>query len=411
MTPASLLRRPLGTLLALAACLAGRPARAQPDAESRQAAESGAALGVDLYHSLSTGGGNLVLSPLGISEILALLSSGADGRTRDELLKALHWGRPPAGLAGAFGSQDGALGRSEGAGGVVLQIANGLWYQEGDGPRQAFLDGAREDFRAEVRGADFKTGAPVARLEINAWVEQKTAGKIVDLLPERALTTKTRLALVNAVYFKGRWEHPFEARRTASLPFYVQPGTGVPTPQMSESERLRTAHEPECDLLELPYAGETLSMVILLPSQRDGLAALEKALTPPSLGVWLAALDFSTPRRIHVTLPKFKMTFSTGLVDALKSSGVAAAFSPRDADFSPINGKRDLFVSTVLHKAFIDVNEEGTEAAAATFAGVATLGIMRSGEFRADHPFLFLIRDNSTGALLFLGRFADPRPM
>lgn len=341
--------------------------------------------------------------------MLALLSSGADGKTREELLKALRWEQPPGSLAAAFGAQDKVLSGSAGSGSSILQVANGLWYQEGDAPRQSFLDGAREDFRAEVRGADFVTGAPVARLEINAWVEQKTEGKIVDLLPEGAVNAQTRLALANAVYFKGTWEHPFEARRTASLPFYIHPGTGVPTPLMSESERLRTAHEPECDLVELTYAGGGLSMVVLLPKERDGLAALEKALTPTSLGLWLAALDFSTPRHTHVTLPKFRIVYGTSLMDPLRRAGVVAAFDPHDADFSPINGKRDLHVSTILHKAFVDVNESGTEAAAATFAGVATLAVEMSDEFRADHPFIFLIRDNTTGCLLFLGRVADPR--
>jgi serpin B len=412
MKLAPLPRRPRswGLALALAGALAAQAAPAEPVADSQRAAQSGAALGVDLYHALGAGGGNLAISPLGISEMLALLSSGADGKTRDELLKALHWDQAPGLLAGAFGAQDGLLDRSAGST-AILHVANGLWYQAGDAPRQAFLDTARDDFRAEVRAADFVTSAPVARLEINAWVEQKTAGKIADLLPEGAVNPQTRLALANAVYFKGQWEHAFEARRTSSRPFFIQPGTPVDTPQMSATEHLKMAHVPECDLLELPYLGGGLSMVVLLPRERDGLAALEKSLTPTGLGVWLAALDFSKPRNTHVTLPKFRMTYSTGLIDALKQAGVAAAFDPREADFSPMNGRRDLHVSTVLHKAFVDVNEEGTEAAAATFVGVAALGIEMSDEFRADHPFIFLIRDNTTGCLLFLGRVADPRPM
>jgi serpin B len=401
---------PRGALGLLVACIAVLPATAGAPEAGRRAAESASALGVDLYHSLSPKGGNMVLSPLGISEILALLSSGADGRTRDELLKALHWDQPAVGLAASFGAQDALLGPSAGAG-AILQVANGLWYQEGDAPRQAFLDGARDDFRAEVRGADFVTASGAARLAINDWVARKTAGKITDLLPDRALTAQTRLALVNAVYFKGTWEHPFEAGKTSSQPFYIAPDTGVPSPMMSETEQLKSAHQDDCDLLELPYRGGGLSMVILLPGQRDGLAALERALTPTSLGVWLAALDFSRPQLTHVTLPRFKMIYATPLVDALRQAGVVAAFDPGDADFSPINGRRDLSVSTVLHKAYVDVNEEGTEAAAATFAGVAALGVRRSDVFRADHPFIFLIRDNTTGSLLFLGRLSDPRPM
>jgi serine protease inhibitor len=178
---------------------------------------------------------------------------------------------------------------------------------------------------------------------------------------------------------------------------------------MSETETFKVAASAACDLLELPYRGGGLSMVILLPKERGGLAAFEKSLSAPNLAIWLASLDFSEARRIHMTLPKFTMTYSVELTDALKQAGVISAFDPRLADFSPIDGKRDLHVSTVLHKAFVDVNEEGTEAAAATFGNVATLGIELEDEFKVDHPFIFLIRDNATGSLLFLGRVVDPR--
>jgi serpin B len=245
------------------------------------------------------------------------------------------------------------------------------------------------------------------RLEINAWVGLKTAGKITDLLPEKALGPQTRLALANAVYFKGQWEHAFKADRTAPAPFFIAPDRSVMTPQMSETESFKVASAPNCELLELPYIGG-LSMVILLPAARDGLAALEQGLSPSSLGAWLATLDFSRPRRTRVTLPKFRIEYSVGLIDALRRAGVIDAFDPIRADFSSINGGHDLHVSAVFHKAFVAVNEEGTEAAAATFVGVATLGVEMSREFKADHPFLFLIRDNTTGSLLFLGRFADP---
>jgi serpin B len=152
-------------------------------------------------------------------------------------------------------------------------------------------------------------------------------------------------------------------------------------------------------------------MVILLPRAKDGLSAVEQSLNPSSLLEWLATLDFSKQRNIHVTLPRFKMTYAVELTEALRQSGVAAAFDAREADFSGIDGKRDLHVSTVLHKAYVDVNEEGTEAAAATFGGMATLGVELSDEFKVDHPFLFLIRDNASGSILFLGRIADPRLM
>jgi serpin B len=392
--------------LALAAVLAAQRTAAEPVADSQLAAQSGAALGVDLYHSLSQKGGNLFFSPYSISEMVALLSAGAGGKTRDELLHALHWDQPAGRLPDAFREQDDlfnlAARRS-----AILQVANGLWFQNGDAPIQAFLDAVRDDFRAEVRGVDFVTGAPAVRLEINAWVGQKTLGKINDLVPGGALGPLTKLALVNAVYFKGQWEYPFKPDGTASGPFFVAPDRSVRTTQMSETEDFKVASAPSCELLELPYLGG-LSMVILLPTARDGLSALEQGLSASSLAAWLASLDSSRSQHTHVTLPKFEMVYSVGLIDALRRAGIVEAFDPQGADFSGINGRRDLHVSAVYHKAYIDVNEEGTEAAASTFVGVATFAVEISREFRVDHPFLFLIRDNTTGSLLFLGRFTDP---
>jgi serpin B len=401
--------RTCAAALALAAGPAARRAAADAEFESQQAAKAGTALGVDLYHSLASGDGNVVYSPYSISEMLALLSAGAAGKTRDELLGALHWVQPTGSLAGAFREQDDLLGRAA-VDGAILNVANGLWYQDGNPPNRVFLATARDDFRSEVRGVDFLTSAPVVRLEINAWVDSKTAGKITNLIPESALGPRTRLALANAVYFKGKWEHPFKADRTAPGPFFVAPGRSVMTPQMSETDGFKVASGPACELLELPYLGR-LSMVILLPDARDGLPALEQGLSASSLATWLASLDSSRPQHTHVTLPKFRIEYSVGLVDALRRAGVVEAFDPLGADFSGISGKpHDLHVSAVLHKAFVDVNEEGTEAAAATTVVMQSFAVEMSREFRVDHPFLFLIRDNTTGSLLFLGRVADPRP-
>jgi serpin B len=309
---------------------------------------------------------------------------------------------------GAFKALDTHLVAPVGDGATLL-VANGLWYQEENPAQQAFIETAKVDYDAEVRGVDFKRDPLGVERKINVWVGMKTKGKICDLLPAGSLDERTRIALVNAVYFKGRWEHPFKAGGTAPRPFFLSPGVSVMTPQMSEREMLRSATTPLCDLLELPYRGGRISMVILLPRAREGLPLLEKSLDQAALLEWLAALDFSSPTRIHVTLPRFRMTYAAELNRPLRSLGVIAAFAPGAADFSGIDGRRDLHLSTVLHKAFINVDEEGTEAAAATFAGVATLGVERAEEFRADHPFLFVIRDNASGTLLFLGRVADPR--
>jgi serpin B len=398
----------LGTSLTLAVGLAVQPARAAPETAGQEASQAGAALGVDLYGSFALRDGNILFSPYSISEMLALLSVGADGKTKQELLQALHWGRSSDSLAEAFGAQDRHLdGATRGR--ETLLIANGLWFQKDGAPRSAFLNSARDDFGAEIREADFVGSAAAAQLEINSWVESKTFGKIHDLIPPGALNEGSRLALANAVYFKGRWEHPFEANGTSPRPFHIARDKEIATPAMIETEKLKVVSESDFDLLELPYEGGTLSMVILLPKTLDGLPSVEKRLSSSTLFAWLASLDFSKRRNMHVTLPRFKMAYAVDLTAALKQAGVTSAFSQHDADFSALNGKRDLYVSTAFHKAFVDVNEEGTEAAAATFGGVVTFGIELSDEFKVDHPFIFMIRDNSTGCLLFLGRIVDPR--
>jgi serpin B len=393
---------------ALATAAVSTPLASAQDQTGQLAAQSGSSLGIGLYHSIAAGSGNVVFSPYSVSEIVALLSTGAAGQTKDELLRALHWDRPSDQLPAAFAAQDRILSHAA-QGDVTLLVANGLWYQQNEPPVDSFLQIAKDDFGSEIRGADFVAGSSAAGLEINSWVERKTLGKITGLLPRGKLDRNTRMALVNAVYFKGRWEHPFDARGTLPRPFYILPETSVSVTQMTVRGSFRAASDSACEFIELPYKGGELSMVILLPKELDGLTALEGGLDPVSLTVRLAALDFTPERQVHVTLPRFKMTYSVELTEALRNSGIAAAFDSSEADFSAINGKRNLYVSTVLHKAFIDVNEEGTEAAAATFGGMMALGKPVSDEFRVDHPFLFLIRDNLTGSLLFIGRVEDQR--
>jgi serpin B len=399
-----------GPSLALAATLAAPPTLGAQERESRQAAQAGEALGVGLYRLFASNEGNIVFSPYSISEMLALLSEGAAGKTKRELLQALNWDKPPDRMASAFEAQDRQLDRTD-RGDVELLVSNGLWFQKGSEPRQGFLKVAHEAYGAEIRDSDFIANVPAALEEINGWVSLKTRGKIADLFPPGSLNSATRIALVNAVYFKGKWEHPFEARRTASRPFFISPGSSVMVPQMNETQALKAVSIEGSDILELPYLGGGLSMVILLPNSNDGLSSLERSLcaNPANLLEWLASLDFAKEESIRVALPRFKMTYSVELTQALRQSGVTSAFDPQVADFSQIDGARDLHVSTVRHKAFIDVSEEGTEAAAATSAGMSALGIRRIREFTADHPFLFLIRDNATGSLLFLGRVLDPR--
>ncbi len=401
-------RAPFGRMVLAALAAAALPVVAGAATPAQDAAQSGLASGVDFYRIFSAQDGNVFFSPYSISEALALLSLGAGGRTQTEILHTLHWNRSPDRLAAAFGAQDTEV---EGAARdtMTLSVANGIWYQRGQEPRRTFLEEAQAAFHAEVRVADFAADLPVSQHMINYWVEKKTGGRIPILVPPGTLTPRTRLVLANAIYFKGRWAAPFEKGRTAPKPFYTADGQSVMTPMMWQEAHFKVASADGCDLLELPYAGGALSMVIALPKTRDGLPALEQGLTAAGLSQWFSLLDGAGRHQTLVALPRFKMNFSVELTKALAQLGMVTAFVDREADFSQINGRRDLYVSAALHKAFVDVNEEGTEAAAATGLALHSLAVERAQAFTVDHPFLFVIRCGPTGSVLFLGRVGDPR--
>jgi serpin B len=401
--------RCLQAAFALLPALAG-PLHADSQQEpARGAAQAGEAFGVDLYRLFAAKEGNVFFSPYSVSEALALLSAGADGKTRQELLGTLHWRLPPDQMAAAFAAQDLQLDHAALAG-AVLTVANGLWFQEGDSPQPAFLNVARGEYRAEVHAVDFIMNPSAVVPEINEWVEKKTNGKISNLFPEGSLGRSTRLVLANAIYFKGKWDHPFKKERTSPRTFHVASDQQVMAEMMAEKIDLRTVSGDDYDLLELPYEGGDLSMVILLPKTRDGLAAIEQRLGAANLAGWLASLESVDSSEVEVEMPRFKATYSADLTGPLESLGVSAAFSRGAADFTGIDGKRDLFISAAVHKAYVDVNEEGTEAAGATGMVMSAKAMPVFGPIRfiVDHPFLFLIRNNSTGGLLFFGRIVDP---
>jgi serpin B len=240
-------------------------------------------------------------------------------------------------------------------------------------------------------------------------VEEQTGGKIKNLLQPSHLSPNTSLVLTNAIYFKGDWSSPFSKAGTKDEVFTVTEDKRVPVPMMHRTGRLNYSDGEDFQALELPYAGDDLSMVIVLPKKMDGLARVEESLTSEKLSAWLAKLG---PRRVDVALPKFKVEAGFELQKVLPAMGMPLAFTG-SADFSGIDGKRDLFISAVIHKAFVDVNEEGTEAAAATAVVLARpSAVVRPPPavvFRADHPFAFLIRHNRSGSILFLGRVVNPR--
>lgn len=392
-------------VLASAGNLGAAPTPAGP---AREAAASGEALGIDLYRIFASGDGNFFFSPYSISESLALLATGAAGKTQAEILRTLHWTGSADQLAGAFGAQDHQIGRAA-RDGLTLSVANSLWYQRQQQPRPAFLERAQSAFHVDVRVSDFAADLPVAQHMINYWVEKKTEGRITNLIPPGALTPRTRMVLVNAIYFKGLWAFPFKAADTAQKPFYTAGGQSVLTAIMKQEASCKVADTDGCVVVEIPYVGKELALVVVLPEARDGLPGLELSLMGPTFARLMAAVDAASPVKTELYLPRFKMTFSAELTKALAQTGMVNAFVDRQADFSSIDGQHDLYVSSALHKAYVEVNEKGTEAAAATGFGMKSLAVVQPWVVNVDHPFLFAIRDLTTGSILFLGRIQDPR--
>jgi serine protease inhibitor len=317
----------------------------------------------------------------------------------------------------AFSSFSDALNSGGTVDGNVLyqlSVANALWGQSGYPYNSDFLQLLSSDYGADLHQADFIHDAGDACSDINQWVALKTNDKIKDLLPPHVLDPTpravTRLVLVNAIYFKGNWDGPFDPSLTQDQPFHLDDQHSVNVPLMHKSGKMMGFDSDDMQALVTYYVGKRLEMVVLLPKTTTGLAALESKLTPDNLTTWVARAQ---DRQVDFFLPKFKLESQFELNDALASMGMPNAFDARTADFSGISSEPGLFLSHVIHKAYVDVNEEGTEAAAATAVGVAVPGCIIAPPppmtFRADHPFVFLIRDQATGAILFLGRVTDPR--
>jgi len=364
---------------------------------------------LELYAKLRTQEGNLFFSPYSISTALAMAYAGARGETESQMAKALHFpaaSSAEGGFAGEFGAIIEDLNARGAKGNYELNVANALWGQRGYGFFTEFLELIKKSYGGELNEVDFANASETARKTINSWVEKQTRNKIKDLIPQGVLNSMTRLVLTNAIYFKGNWARQFEKNKTKESPFTLIGGKEVKVPMMNQTAEFNYMEADDFQGLELPYMNNELSMIILLPRKIDGLSSLEEKLSPEKFSGWLSGLS---KRKVIVSIPKFKMTSQFGLADVLRSMGMTDAFSEK-ANFSGMNGKRDLFISAVVHKAYVDVYEEGTEAAAATGVIVGATSVMpdQIPIFRADHPFLFLIRDNKTGSILFIGLVMNP---
>jgi len=363
----------------------------------------------DLYAALKSQPGNLIYSPASIESALAMTSAGARGQTATEMAKVLHLPVDATKAADSFSALLASWAQTDG-GGPVLTVANKLWVQQGYPLLPAFSTMTQTQYFAGADLLDFKKAATSAQA-INAWVAQSTNGKITTLISPKNIDDSTRLVLTNAIYFKGTWSEPFEKSSTQDGAFTTAGDTKVTVPLMNHTFEARNyADLGNAQIIDLPYKGTSareIVMTIVLPKIGTPLSALEAGLTSKQVDSWLAS-EKAVP--VQVTLPRFKAEQMISLGQTLIAMGMPTAFSPK-ADFSGISAsKESLSIGAVLHKATIEVDEIGTVAAAATavFATVGSAAPAPAVPFRADHPFLFFLRDKTSGATLFAGRVTDP---
>ena len=378
--------------------------------ELEQLVNGNTAFAFDLYHNLSTEEGNLFLSPYSISVALAMTYAGACGETESQMANTLHFTLPQDKLHAAFNALNLALAqRGEGAKGkdgqeFRLNVVNALWGQEGYEFLTEFLDTLAKNYDAGLNLVDFIGATEEARNTINRWVSDQTEARIEDIIPQGALDALTRLVLTNAIYLNAAWLNPFAEESTADGAFHLLDGSQVTVPMMHQTESFSYTGGDGYKALELLYDGSELSMVVLLPDEGD-FAAFEAALDAEVVKGIVSSLE---QRNVAVTLPRFEFDAEFSLKEVLGTMGMPVAFSTA-ADFSGMTGNRDLMIGNVLHKSFVSADEAGTEAAAATAVEMElTAAPEASAEFNADRPFVFLIRDIETEAILFVGRVTNP---
>ncbi|KAM4629417.1 leukocyte elastase inhibitor-like isoform 1-T2 [Polymixia lowei] len=368
---------------------------------------------LELFRILSQANpnGNVFVSPLSISSAMAMVYLGAKGDTAAQMAKALSFSSHE-GIHTDFQTLNADINSPSAK--YILKLANRLYGEKTANFLPEFLKSTQKFYHADLKAVDFMGAPEECRAEINSWVEQHTENKIKDLLKPGTVRTMTRLALVNAIYFKGNWLKRFNEANTKEMPFKLNKNESKPVQMMYQMEKLPFNYIPDhgLQILELPYLEQELSMFILLPEEStDGtnpLLKLENELTQEKLDEWTNRDNMDSGSDVLVHLPKFKLEEEYELNEPLAKLGMTDVFCGSKADLSGMNGEGGLFLSTVAHKAFVEVNEEGTEAAAAT-AGIASFCMLREEHFTADHPFLFFIRHNKTKSILFLGRFSSPQ--
>ncbi|XP_004684015.1 PREDICTED: serpin B10 [Condylura cristata] len=373
-------------------------------------------------------GKNIFFSPWSISTAMAMVYLGTRGATASQMAQVLQFNRELDTKSGPDSEKKRKMEFSSGkadeihsdfqkliaeinnsSNANILKTANGIYGEKSYPFHNKYLEDVKTYFGAEPQSVNFVEDPDKIREEINSWVASQTEGKILNLLPDDAVDSATRMILVNALYFKGSWEHPFLVQDTTEKPFRINKTTSKPVQMMSTKKKLQVFHveKPNATVLQLDYKNQDFSLFVLLPEDFDGLEQLEKDITYEKLREWSSA-DMMETYDVQLHLPKFKLEETYNLKSTLSSMGMSDAFSKGKADFSGMSGERNLYLSNVFHKAFVEVNEQGTEAAAGSGSEVGFRIRLPSIEVNVDHPFLFFIKHNKTDSILFFGRLSSP---
>jgi serpin B len=377
------------------------------DIDMQRLVQGNSAFALDLYQKVNDIEGNIFFSPYSISTAFAMIYAGAQSETQKQMSGVFHFSLDPHQLHPSFSELQLHFQKLQENRPFRLNITNALWIQKEYKLLQTFVELSQKYYQANLFHLDFRKNPDDSRLKINDWIEDITKDKIKDLLPGGAINTLTRLVLTNTIYFKAEWQNSFNPHNTKDQDFWITPGDNIKVQMMSQKDHFGYWENEDLQILEMPYIRKDLSMVVFLPKKKDGLPDLESNLNTKTLDIWISEL---IQQNVKVFFPKFTTSQNIDLKKILKALGMVDAFG-ENADFSGIEPKKNLYINDALHKAFIDVDERGTEAAAATAVSVGVTSIQPPKvvpEFRADHPFIYIIKDNKTKTILFLGRLTRP---
>ena len=387
------------TILALALSLSFAAAQ-----QNSYTAAEGNEFALNMYKQFAQAdGSNVFFSPISISMALGMTYAGADGETKNQIAQVFNFPINDKKFHKQFANLQHGLLNSQ-SDGVELALANQLWAENSYRFKCKYLRKTKKWYKAPVKRLNFNEQPNESRIEINKWVEQITRDRIKDLLPDGSISPLTRLVLTNAIYFKGQWEQEFNKDNTRNESFTTIGGKKVETAMMNAKDKYRAFEGDGLKLLELPYKGNEFSMLVILPNEDRSIDEIDKHLSIESLTGYINKL---TEREVMLKLPRFKFDAEYQLKSSLSKMGMPLAFTD-GADFSEMSRSNDLKIDEVFHKAFVEVTEEGTEAAAATGVVMVLKSVSRPFQFYANRPFMFIIRDNSSGNILFMGRVTNP---